>query len=267
MYTSKIASISLLSLLSFPLLAETNECSDYQLVWQDEFNYTGLPDPSKWTYEEGYVRNKEMQYYERESLANTEVKDGYLSINALFDPSANPAYTSASITTQGKASWRYGKIEVSASIPTEKGMWPAIWMLGDNIRKVNWPRSGEIDIMEHVSKHPGRIHFNTVYYDYENKKKHKANGGRTEIDNPNEFNTFAIEWDKDKIDFLVNGKISHTFNTNVTQRDKNPFHKPQFLLLNLAVGGWGGIPNLNSFPASFKIDFVRVYQKQCGSKK
>lgn len=235
----------------------------YKLVWSDEFDYDGLPDSSKWTYEEGYVRNKEIQYYTFKNIKNAKVANGKLHLITRQEPETGKV-TSASIKTENIASWTYGKIEVRARIPRQKGMWPAIWMLGANLREVYWPRSGEIDIMEHVSKHPGRIHGNAIYFDHETQGRSKNRAPYKEIKSPYAMHTYSIEWTKNKIDYFVDGELYHTFDTSVaTAHGENPFHKPQFLIINLAVGGaWPGPPDENSFPAQFVIDYVRVYQKE-----
>jgi beta-glucanase (GH16 family) len=125
---------------------------EWKLSWSEEFNYDGLPDSSKWTYETGGSgwRNKELQYYTRASLKNVEVNNGTLKLHALHEKMENRDYTSARLTTRGRLDFTYGKIEIRAKLPPGRGLWPAIWMLGSNIRNVSWPDCGEIDIMEHV---------------------------------------------------------------------------------------------------------------------
>jgi beta-glucanase (GH16 family) len=141
----------------------------WHLKWSDEFDKDGLPDPTKWGYEEGLVRNNEAQLYTKRS-ENARVEGGMLVIEGRKEELPNPhfkegsenwkeqkpvaSYTSASLKTQGIASWQYGRIEVRAKIPQGKGIWPAIWTLGDNISEIGWPRCGEIDIMEFVGKEP-----------------------------------------------------------------------------------------------------------------
>ena len=152
---------------TLPLVAQERSAraatpAGYTLVWADEFNYQGLPDQTKWDYEEGFVRNHESQYYTRARLENARVEDGNLVIECRkesFTP-ANHApveYTVASLTTQNRASWQYGRIEVRAKLPQGKGVWPAIWTLGTNISKVGWSACGEIDIMEFVGKEPSGV--------------------------------------------------------------------------------------------------------------
>jgi len=129
------------------------------MVWSDEFNYTGLPDTRKWNYEvgnNGGWGNNELQYYTSEKRENARVENGMLIIEARKEKIDTFNYTSARLVTKNKASWQYGKIEVSAKIPAGLGSWPAIWMLTDSMKA--WPDDGEIDIMEHVGFNQGYIH-------------------------------------------------------------------------------------------------------------
>src|SRR5579883_2123378 len=172
------------------LAAATAGASEWKLVWSDEFDHPGLPDQSKWTYETGYIRNHERQYYTRARPENARVEGGRLIIEARKErypiparsaqaggrsDDARPAdaaeYTSASLTTQGKAAWAHGRIEVRAQLPSGRGTWPAIWTLGTDIDQVGWPRCGEIDIMEFVGFDPGTIHANVHTAKYNHAKK------------------------------------------------------------------------------------------------
>lgn len=132
----------------------------WELSWADEFEYEGLPDSSKWSYENGYIRNNELQYYTKRRSKNARVENGTLIIEFRKDNYSGHSYTSASLHTRNKAEWQYAKIEVRAKLPTGRGMWPAIWMLGTNIDEVGWPACGEIDIMENVGFDPDVVHAN-----------------------------------------------------------------------------------------------------------
>jgi len=131
---------------------------NYELVWSDEFNYSGLPDGSKWSYDTdgnaGGWGNNEAQFYTSGRLKNAEVKDGVLSINAIKEDYEGRKYTSARLVTRGKGDWLYGKVEVRAKLPDGRGMWPAIWILPTDWSYGGWPASGEIDIMENVGYDP-----------------------------------------------------------------------------------------------------------------
>jgi beta-glucanase (GH16 family) len=232
-------------------------------VWSDEFKYQGLPDPAKWDYEEGFVRNHENQYYTRDRQQNARVEDGHLIIEGRkehFAPAGRrPAeYTSASLTS--KASWVYGRIEMRAKIPQGKGVWPAFWTLGANRTEVGWPRCGEIDIMEFVGKDPDHIH-GTVHYGINGH--HESDGGKLQTDRPYDgFHVYAVEWYPDRIDFYFDQQKYHSSPVaKATDGGENPFRKPHYILVNLALGGdWGGPIDDANLPQPYVIDYVRVYQ-------
>ena len=272
------STICLLTLLAAPALA-----SEWKLVWADEFEKPGAPDSTKWDYEEGFVRNNETQYYTRNRSDNARVEKGTLIIearreqfkNPRFDPKAQGKgagrrnrefadYTSASLTTRGKASWTYGRVEVRAKLPDGRGTWPAIWMLGTNLRDVGWPACGEIDIMEFVGHDPGIIHANIHTRKYNHVQKTGKGGRITILDASTSFHVYALEWDKDHMDFFVDDKKYFTYRNELTGRDAWPYDQDQYLILNLAIGGeWGGQKGIDdsSFPQRYCIDYVRVYQK------
>lgn len=234
-----------------------------KLVWSDEFNTPGAPDPAKWTYEEGYLRNKEAQFYTRRK-ENVRIENGRLVIEARKDDWEGKPVTSGSITTRGLHSWTYGKIEVRAKIPTGRGTWPAIWMLGDDIRTVGWPRCGEIDIMENVGFDPERIH-GTVHTGDLNHTKNTHKGGSILVPKVwEEFHTYGIVWNEDKIVFTFDGKPYFTFENDKAENVGTwPFDKPHFLIINLAIGGgWGGQKGIDEaiYPSRYEIDWVRIYQ-------
>ena len=239
--------------------------ADWQLVWSDEFDYTGLPDKAKWDYEEGFLRNKESQYYTRARLENARVENGTLIIECRkehFQP-ANHApveYTAASLVTRHKASWQYGRIEMRAKLPQGKGVWPAFWTMGD---KGGWPAGGEIDIMEFVGKEPGFVH-GTVHYAGPDGK-HRSNGDKLSTARPfDDFHIYAVEWFPDHIDFFFDQKKYFTFNVDLAGAGpENAFRKPHYLLLNFALGGsWGGEIDDSILPSRYVVDYVRVYQQK-----
>lgn len=257
----KIFCVTLFYLLAVALA----RADHWKLVWADEFNYQGLPDSAKWSYEEGLLRNHERQYYTRSRLNNARVEGGNLVIECLKDHFAptNHApveYTSASLTTKHTACWRYGRIEVRAKVPQGRGVWPAIWMLGTNVASVGWPRCGEIDIMEYVGKQPDHI-YGTIHYARQDKPE--ASQGSFCTPRPYDgFHRYAIEWTPERIDFYFDEHKYHS--VSVSQAgppDRNPFCQPQFLILNFALGGdWGGPIDDAALPQKFLIDYVRVYQ-------
>ena len=242
--------------------AATNTAA-WKLVWSDEFNYQGLPDKTKWAYEEGFVRNHENQYYTRERSENARVENGSLVIECRkehFQPAGHEAveYTSASLTS--RASWLYGRLEMRAKIPQGNGVWPAFWTLGANRGQVGWPRCGEIDIMEFVGKDPTHIH-GTVHYSLDGK--HQSDGGKWETASPFDgFHIYAVEWYPDRIDFFFDQHKYHSVPLGkADDRGENPFHKPHYLLVNFALGGsWGGPIDDANLPQQYLVDYIRVYQ-------
>jgi beta-glucanase (GH16 family) len=252
--------------------------AQYKLVWSDEFNKDGPPDPNDWVFERGFVRNEELQWYQPE---NASCKDGVLVIEARRERRPNPSYdpnssswrrkrqyieyTSACIKTPGRHSWTYGRFEMRGRIDTRPGLWPAFWTLGS---ARPWPGCGEIDIMEYYR---GLLLANACWQGerrgatvWDNLKK-----PITEFGDPNwsaKFHVWRMDWDKDEIQLYVDDQLLNTVELSKTingSADKaNPFHEPHYILLNLAVGGTsGGDPSQTAFPARFEVDYVRVYQK------
>ncbi|HYK46122.1 MAG TPA: glycoside hydrolase family 16 protein [Parafilimonas sp.] len=247
--------------------AENNtQNSGYKLAWSDEFNYTGLPDPLKWGYEHGYVRNNEKQYYEEARLENSEVNNGLLIITARNDNYNSHAITSASVITKDRMQFLYGKIEVSARMPIGAGSWPAIWTLGVNREKVDWPNCGEIDIAEWVGRSP-RIILGSMYMPggllgYTAKITTYDVGNNTTLSA--QFHTYSIEWDSTQIKYFYDGYNYATYKASgLTAKQWAPFMKPQYLLLDLAIGGTSGGPvDDTKFPFTYEVDYVRYYQKK-----
>lgn len=236
------------------------------LVWSDEFNDSVLPDSSKWNYETGFVRNREMQYYTK-NLENARVENGNLVIEARKEAIVIGAdtvnVTSASLITAEKQDWTYGRIEVRAKIPVFMGSWPAIWLLGFNINEIGWPACGEIDMMENVGFDPDTMHFNIHTKAYNHVKKTNK-GQKFGVSSPQtDYHIYALEWYPEKLDFFFDGQKVFTFANEGTGNDVWPYDKPHYLILNLAVGGaWGGMKgvDLDALPQQMLIDYVRVYQ-------
>jgi beta-glucanase (GH16 family) len=266
----------------FVFLGTSALAADWKLVWSDEFEKAGLPDPAKWGYEEGFVRNNEAQYYTRGLSQNARVENGMLVIEARKERFPNPAYdpasqgngptrrtrpfaeyTSASLTTRGKASWTYGRIEVRAKLPPGRGTWPAIWTLGTNSAQVGWPACGEVDIMEFAGFDPSIIHANIHTRKYNHVQK-TGKGSQISIPDAGEaFHTYAVEWDSHRLDFYVDDKKYFTYTNEGSGVDAWPYDRDQYLILNLAIGGtWGGTKGIDDacFPQRYLIDYVRVYQ-------
>ena len=253
--------------------------AEWRLRWSDEFNTAGLPDKAKWDYETGFVRNNELQLYTRDRRENARVENGHLVIegrkerfaNPLFQPGGDPKrkrrtatavadYTSASLITEGKASFLYGRVEVRAKLPQGRGVWPAIWMLGTSHQTIGWPRCGEIDIMEFVGKDPDHVHAN-VHFSKDGK--HASKGAKLNTPAPyGDFHLYAVEWFPDRMDFFFDAQKYFTFQLDDAGAGAdNPFRQPCYLLINLALGGaWGGPMDDAVLPQQYLIDYVRVYE-------
>jgi beta-glucanase (GH16 family) len=238
--------------------------ASWTLVFSDEFDTPGAPDPAKWGYELGYVRNNEKQYY-TSRLENVRAESGNLVIEGRKETYGGYGYTSASINTLGRFELLFGRVEVRAKLPTGSGAWPAIWMLGTNRFQVGWPACGEIDIMENVGFDPLRIHgsVHTAAYNHTIGTQKSAS---VTIANPSEdFHVYAMEWDADRIDVFVDNQKYFTFRNEGTGSRTWPFDKPHYLLVNLAIGGsWGGQKGIDDarFPQRYLVDYVRIYQQK-----
>lgn len=220
----------------------------YQLVWSDEFDGTSV-DATKWNFETGGGGwgNSEQEYYQ---AANATVSNGNLIITAKKESVGGEAYTSARMTTQNNFSQTYGRIEARIKMPMGQGLWPAFWMLGNNIGTVSWPQCGEIDIMEHINADNlihGSLHWN---------------GGNTSqqiTSTPSDYHVYAAEWDKNQVRFYVDSTMYDAENISPVQAFQLPF----FILLNMAVGGnWPGQSvDQTAIPAAMYVDYVRVYKQ------
>jgi len=248
-------------LLSISLLQACADKKEWDLVWSEEFDYTGSPATETWAYETGYIRNHELQYY-TEEMKNVRVEDGLCIITARLE--GEDSITSASINTRDKQDFLYGRIEVRAQIPSALGTWPAIWMLGTNRSELGWPACGEIDIMEHVGYDPDRIHANIHTKAY-NHSIGTNKGNQIEMTDPwSDFHVYAVEWFEDHMDFFMDDSLYFSFENDLEKNnDTWPFDKTHYLLLNLAYGGsWGGNEGVDTslLPLEYKIDYVRYYK-------
>ncbi len=232
-----------------------------KLVWQDEFDYTGKPDATKWGYDTATGcpnncgwGNNELQYYTTRE-ANAKVENGMLKITAFRESYMGAAFTSARLVTRGKHTWKYGKVEVRAKLPQGIGTWPAIWMLGSNVHEVGWPLCGEIDIMEHRGYELNKI-FGTLHYP--GRSGDNANTNTRMVENTtSNFHIYTLEWSDENISMKVDGQLVH----EVKNGSDKPFHHDFYLLLNMAMGGGFAGPVDPAFKAAiFEIDYVRVYQ-------
>lgn len=271
----------LFSINIFSVFAQDN----YNLVWSDEFDYSGAPDSTVWNFEQGFARNEELQWYQKE---NAYCKDGLLIIEAKSEKRDNPIYeegsndwrrsrrfiecTSSSITTSGKKEFLYGRFEVRARIPVGKGAWPAIWTLGN---AMEWPSCGEIDIMEFYRKSDVPHILANACWGTEQRWNAKWQSKAVPFShflekNPDwasEFHIWRMDWDETSIKLYLDDELLNeiflkdTYNGSLGN-NKNPFMQPHYILLNLAVGGInGGVTVPEAFPMRYEIDYVRVYKK------
>ncbi len=237
---------------------------NYTLVWNDEFDGTSLS--SDWTHEVGTGNNgwgnNELQYYRPE---NTEVRDGYLIITAKEEAFGGRNYTSSRIISAGNQSFKYGRIDIRAALPQGQGLWPALWMLGDNFNTIGWPQCGEIDIMEMVGgSGPNRgdeYCFGTVHWDNNGTKADFGGSIRSTSGKlSQEFHVYSIIWDQNSITWYFDDTQFHQI--DITPAALSEFREKFFFIFNVAVGGeWPGSPNASTtFPQQMAVDYVRVFQ-------
>lgn len=253
------------------------ESDGYKLVWADEFNKNGPVNADNWSFENGFVRNKELQWYQPQ---NARCKSGSLIIEANKTHYPNPlynkadtswkrqrkfiTYSSASINTAGKKSWKYGRFIMSARINTAMGLWPAFWTLGNS---GEWPSNGEIDIMEFYRHYLlANIAVESEPYTALWFSNRKDMSTFNEKEWQKKFHVWRMDWDKGGIALYVDDQLMNRVEMkDLYNRDtpgSHPFQQSQYIILNLAIGGTqGGSPDKTTFPARFEVDYVRVYQK------
>lgn len=261
-----------------PGLGSADPPRGLRLMWSDEFNTDGRPSEEDWAHERGFVRNRELQWYQRD---NAFCEDGCLVIEARRERKDNPLfgsdsrrvsdwaarrehieYTSASLTTRGKHQWRYGRLEVRGKIPTDPGAWPAIWTLGV---RGGWPGGGEVDVMEYYR---GKLLANLAW-----GAQWREVVWRTEsvplatfpAGWHNQFHVWRMDWDEHEIRLTVDDRLLNKVSTDEASArrdsDPHPFRQPHYLLLNLAIGGTqGGDPAGAEFPIRYLVDYARIYQ-------
>jgi beta-glucanase (GH16 family) len=234
-------------------------------MWSDEFSNTGLPDPAKWGYDVGGSGwgNNELQYYTDASINNAKVENGKLTITARKESVGGKNYTSARLITKNKGDFLYGRLEVRAKLPAGRGTWPAIWMLPTDWAYGNWPKSGEIDVMEHVGYDPNNVLLSVHTEAYNHGIGTQKSGGKNIPTAITDFHNYRVDWTPYAVRGYIDDDLVFTFINEGKGYATWPFDKRFHLLLNLAIGGnWGGAQGVDDtiFPASFEIDYVRVYK-------
>ncbi|GAB3890128.1 glycoside hydrolase family 16 protein [Spirosoma agri] len=261
-----------------PTSSTTKSDTVWRLVWSDEFTTDGAPSAKNWTFEKGFVRNHETQWYQPQ---NARCEKGMLIIEGRKEQRPNPTYqanstdwktsrptieyTAASLNTQGLHSWQYGRFEMRGRIDIRPGLWPAFWTLGV---AGEWPANGEIDIMEYYRD---MLLANVAWatpkrYTAEWRSTKKPMNSFNDPNWSSKFHVWRMDWDKTAIRLYVDGQLLNAVELSETVNQdgsgKNPFHQPHYLLLNLAIGGNnGGDPSATTFPSRFEVDYVRVYQQ------
>ncbi len=254
---------------------EVTEYPGYELVWSDEFEQSGRPNPEHWSYESGFVRNEEAQWYQED---NATVQAGFLIIEGRRERVSNPnyqagssdwkrnrqyaEYTASSLHSRGKASWQYGRLEMRGRFPAHNGLWPAWWTLG---LEGEWPWNGEVDILEFYQ---GALHANFVVGtntqwegNWDTVSTNLSSFGVEDWDEG--FHVYRMDWDDEQISLYVDGqKLNDMSLDGLRNPDgSSPFMQPHYMLLNLAIGGQaGGDPSAVPFPVHYEVDWVRVYQ-------
>lgn len=267
----------LLALACSPLARAAAAPPSWELVWGDEFTKSGAPDSKKWNIETDFVRNENAQQLYTDRKQNIAQERGKLVLtakvgkhkNGRFDPNGSSwrekrefaDYTSGSVNSAGKFSFRYGRLVICAAIEHGKGVWPALWLIGESPGKT-WPQCGEIDLLEYISQNKDRVH-GTLHWD---KAYNSGPGlGRTVSykapDVLDGFHEYEMIWTPEKIAFLYDGKPYYSFEIEkAAVGGYNAFRNPHHLVLNLAVGGWAERADPAEYPRRFMIDYVRVYQ-------
>lgn len=260
------------------LAADQSNADEYKLAWADEFDRDCPPNPQNWSFEHGFVRNEELQWYQP---SNAQCAEGMLVIEARREHVVNPRhdpessrwdrsrpqadYTSASLMTRGRHEWLYGRFVMRGRIDTRQGLWPAFWTLGSARR---WPGCGEIDVMEYYD---GKLLANAAWLGgrrgqvaWDSVKQPLADF--RDPDWAQRFHEWRMDWDQDRIRLFVDDKLLNEIDVaaaaNGDHERAQPFREPHYLILNLAVGGrQGGDPSATTFPARFEVDYLRVYQR------
>lgn len=250
---------------------------EMKLVWSDEFSKEGAPDTSRWSYQTGDGcpdlcgwGNNELQYYTDDRRENARVRNGFLIIEAHREKTGNSQYSSAKLISRYKGDWTYGRMDIRARLPKGRGVWPAIWMLPTDWAYGDWPKSGEIDIMEFVGYMPDSVFGSIHTQRFNHLAGTQVTKGLYDTTLSNDFHEYSIEWDAEKIVFLMDDVPYQTFYNQKDGFEAWPFDRDFHMILNVAVGGnWGGKMGVDEsiWPQKMLVDYVRVYQYEEDSKK
>jgi len=257
-------------IILFLALSSSIFATNWNLVWSDEFDSNGAPDNTKWNFvtygNKDDWWNNEDENYTKEDAHNAWVENGNLIIEAKYEKNTWPGddrekdYTSARLTTKGKGDWTYGKMEIRAKLPAGKGTWPAIWLLASDDFYGGWPKSGEVDIMENLGKDPDIIHGTIHTEAYNHTKGTQKEAEKTVIAPSNDFHTYSVIWTPDTIKIAVDNDYYFSFGNEHNTWEEWPFDKDFHLILNVALGGWGGTVDNSILPQKMYVDYVRVYE-------
>jgi beta-glucanase (GH16 family) len=236
----------------------------YSLVWADEFNGSTM-DMGSWNYNVGDGcpncgwGNNELEYYT--AGENLYLQDGKMIIEARSESKGGKNYTSTRLTTQNKKTFKFGRIDIRAKLPRGRGIWPAFWMLGNNISSVSWPKCGEMDIMELLGHEPAKV-YSTVHYGPGPGSIQISRSKTAAVPYSDDFHLYSLIWETDRMQFMVDNEVISDVRKADLGSNNYPFNEPFFLLINVAVGGnWPGSPDATTrLPQWMMVDYVRVFQ-------
>ncbi len=250
--------------------------SPWTLRWSDEFEKPGAPDSTRWGFFTGMTKPKCPVVFTRRR-ENVRVEKGCLVLETRHETFRNPSYkpgstkprqqvetapyTSGRVETRGRFNWTYGRLEIRARIPVARGLHVAMWTMGRNYEEVNWPRCGEIDVLEYLGRTPQTAWQVVHFADDAGAHVGRSNQAPAPFAD-GKFHTLALEWDEDQVEWFVDGRAVWRFRVDeANTKEGNPYRMPHFLILNLSVGGWGEDPVPEDYPARMEVDYVRVYSR------
>lgn len=235
------------------------------LAWSDEFNGNSL-DLTSWNFDKGDGcpnicgwGNNELEFYTENE--NLYFQEGKMIIEARMEPRGGKNYTSTRLNSQGKRTFRFGRIDIRAKVPRGRGIWPALWMLGSNITTVGWPRCGEMDIMELLGQEPNKV-YSTVHFGPGPGSIQISRSLTASKPFSDDFHLYSLVWQSDRLRFLVDNQLVSEVNRSDLGSNNYPFNEPFYFVMNVAVGGnWPGSPDATTrFPQWMMVDYVRVFQ-------